>query len=301
MDNFPHTAGDYGPEDLRRVKSGCLEVATRLRGLLDEMVIVGGIVPALLVDLAQEADLTRDEGPAEAETDPLSRHVGTRDIDLGFAVGLVEEGSYTEVSTRLARCGFAPDVNERGNQTPQRWRHETVNELAIDFLISPTREGEEGGSIKHLEETLSAIVTPGLELAFEDTMAIELSGSRLSGAEATQEIPVCGPGAFVLLKALACERRGKDKDKYDLFYVIRNYREGPGKEGPSAVAERFGPLLKAGNPEARKAREILSELFGNPRSIGPVAVSRFVYGEPNEELEADATAFVQEFLSRLDE
>ena len=290
MDDLPLTAGDYGPEDLRRVKAGCLEVATRLSGLLDEMVIVGGVVPALLVDLAHEGNV-REDG-----SDPLGRHVGTRDIDLGFAVGLVEEGSYTEVSTRLARCGFAPDVNEQGNLTPQRWRHEEADELTIDFLISPTREGEEGGSIKHLEETLAAIVTPGLELAFEDTMAIELSGPRLSGAEATQEIPVCGSGAFVLLKALACERRGKDKDKYDLFYVIRNYREGP-----SAVVEHFRPILNAGHPEAHKAREILSELFENPRSIGPVAVSRFVYGEPNEELEADATAFVQEFLVRLDE
>lgn len=288
MDNFPKTAGDYGPEDLRRVKAGCLEVATRLGGLLDEMVIVGGVVPALLVDLAREG------GAGEAESDPLDRHVGTQDLDLGFAIGLVEEGSYTEVSTRLARCGFAPDENQQGNLTPQRWRHERASELTIDFLISPTREGEEGGSIKHLEENLAAIITPGLELAFEDISVIELSGTRLGGAEATQEVPVCGPGAFVLLKALACERRGKDKDKYDLFYVIRNYGEGP-----STVAERFGPLLEAGRPEARKAREILSELFGNPERIGPIAVSRFVYGQRMGELEADAAAFIQEFLAHL--
>jgi hypothetical protein len=97
----------------------------------------------------------------EAETDPMKRHVGTRDIDLGFAVGLVEEGRYTEITTRLARCGFVPDRNEKGNLTPQRWRHDTSSELTIDFLISPTREEEEGGSIKHLEENLSAIIIPG--------------------------------------------------------------------------------------------------------------------------------------------
>jgi len=106
MDDVPQTAEDYGPEDLRQVKAGCLEVATRLGGLLNEMVIVGGLVPALLVDLAQEG--------GEAETDPMKRHVGTRDIDLGFAVGLVEEGRYTEITTRLARCGFVPDRNEKG-------------------------------------------------------------------------------------------------------------------------------------------------------------------------------------------
>jgi hypothetical protein len=33
MDDVPPTAEDYGPEDLREVKAGCLEVATRLRVL----------------------------------------------------------------------------------------------------------------------------------------------------------------------------------------------------------------------------------------------------------------------------
>ena len=287
MDDVPRTAEDYGPEDLRQVKAGCLEVATRLGDLLGDLVIVGGLVPALLVDLAQEGTLD--------ETDPLSRHVGTRDLDLGFAIGLVDEGRYTEISTRLARCGFAPDRNEEGNPTPQRWRHETAGELTVDFLISPTREAEKGGSIKHLEGGLSAIVIPGLELAFEDLRRVELSGTRLSGAEATQEVPVCGPGAFVLLKALACDRRGKDKDKYDLFYMIRNYGEGP-----PTVAGHFRPFLESGRREANEAREILGDLFENPQSIGPVAVSQFVYGKSDDALQADAAAFIKAFVRQLE-
>jgi hypothetical protein len=286
MDDVPRTAEDYGPEDLRQVKAGCLEVATRLGDLLDDLVIVGGLVPALLVDLAQEGTLD--------ETDPLSRHVGTRDLDLGFAIGLIDEGRYTEISTRLTRCGFGPDQNEEDNPTPQRWRHETARKLTVDFLISPTGE-EEGGSIKHLEGDLAAIVIPGLDLAFDDLRRVKLSGTRLDEAEATQEVPVCGPGAFVLLKALACDRRGKDKDKYDLFYMIRNYGEGP-----PTIAEHFQPFLDSGRREAEEAREILRDLFESPQGIGPVAVSQFVYGESDDTLQADATAFVEEFLGQLE-
>jgi hypothetical protein len=200
MDDVPQTEEDYGPEDLRQVKAGCLEVTTRLGDLLDDLVIVGGLVPALLVDLAQE------EGPGGA--DPLSRHVGTQDLDLGFAIGLVDEGRYAEVSTRLARCGFAPDENEQGNLTPQRWRHEGTSGLTIDFLISPTKE-EEGGSIKHLEENLAAIVVTGLELAFEDTCEVELSGTRLDGAEATRKIPVCGAGGVCASEGACLPAAGK--------------------------------------------------------------------------------------------
>ncbi|WP_103016769.1 nucleotidyl transferase AbiEii/AbiGii toxin family protein [Salinibacter ruber] len=124
---------------------------------------------------------------------------------------------------------------------------------------------------------------------------VKLSGTRLDEVETTQEVPVCGPGAFVLLKALACDRRGKDKDKYDLFYMIRNYREGP-----PTMAEHFQPFLDSGRREAEEAREILRDLFESPQSIGPVAVSQFVYGESDDTLQADATAFVKEFLGQLE-
>jgi hypothetical protein len=287
MDDIPRRAEDYSSEDLRQVKAACLEVATRLKDLLDDLVIVGGLVPALLVDRKQTESL---HGAG-----PLDRHVGTRDLDLGFAIGLVDEGRYTEISTRLQRCGFEPDVNEKGNVTPQRWRHESASELTIDFLISPMTGEEKGGDVKRLEGgRLSALVTPGLELAFEDLCSLELSGTRLDQAETTEEIPVCGPGAFVLLKALACRNRGKNKDKYDLVYVIRNYGEGP-----PTVAEHFRPFLEARHPEAEEAEEILSDLFENSRSIGPVAVSQFVYGHPDEQLQADAAAFVRDFLEEI--
>ena len=114
MDDVPQTAEDYDPEDLQQVKAGCLEVATRLGELLDDLVIVGGLVPALLVDLAQEETLD--------ETDPLSKHVGTRDLDLGFAIGLVDEGRYTEISTRTA-VSLPGDPEERNNVLKTyRWR-----------------------------------------------------------------------------------------------------------------------------------------------------------------------------------
>lgn len=72
----------------------------------------------------------------EGGSDPLDRHVGTRDTDPGFAVGLVEEGSYTEVSTQVARCGFAPEENEKENLTPQRWLHEEAGEQGDCMLKS---------------------------------------------------------------------------------------------------------------------------------------------------------------------
>ena len=40
-DEAPRTAEDHGPEELRQVKAGCLEVAPHLGDLLDGLIIVG--------------------------------------------------------------------------------------------------------------------------------------------------------------------------------------------------------------------------------------------------------------------
>ena len=42
----------------------------------------------------------------------------------------------------------------------------------------------------------------------------------------TREVWVCGPGAYVVLKALAFRLRGENKDAYDLHYLVRNYGAG---------------------------------------------------------------------------
>ena len=59
------TASDYAPGLAVEARRMCLHVATILGDLLDEIVVVGGLVPYLLVeqDAATEA------------------HVGTRDLD----------------------------------------------------------------------------------------------------------------------------------------------------------------------------------------------------------------------------
>ena len=98
----------------------------------------------------------------------------------------------------------------------------------------------EGGALLHIEPDLAAIVTPGLELAFKDRRWKELSGQLPSSAWTTRSIPVCGPGAFTVLKALAFGNRAENKDAYDLFYVWSGV-------GVPEVAETLAPLQPSTN------------------------------------------------------
>jgi hypothetical protein len=100
MINKPTTAADYTPEMVTLVRRTCLYLATKLGDLMDEIVVVGGLVPSLLID----------QSNLPADTDP---HAGTMDLDLGIAFALVNEERYAEVTERLASDGFKPDLNTK--------------------------------------------------------------------------------------------------------------------------------------------------------------------------------------------
>lgn len=282
MPEKPAFAFQYDREQGALVRRTCLYVATKLGDLLDELVVVGGLVPSLLIS---EESLPRGEDV----------HVGTMDLDLGLSLALLNADRYEELTARLRRAGFEPDVNEAGNPTFQRWRIEPSGhfKVTIDFVIPPSLDGDEGGKIRHIEKDFAAVITPGLHLAFQDRQKISLRGNTILGEKAQREIWVCGPGAFVVLKALAFGTRGENKDAYDLYYVIHNYGSGI-----ADVLKHLEPILQ--EHETRKALQILHRDFSEPNAVGPRRVAAFLYRTPNDDLQADVAGFVRELLRRCD-
>jgi hypothetical protein len=256
-------------------------VATKLGDLMDELVIVGGLAPSLLID---QANLP--EG--------VDSHVGTTDLDVGLTVALLDEERYATLTERLRRAGFSPDVNEEGNPTRQRWKIEGTAKVTVDFLIQPTLPEDRGGRLRDIEPDFAALIVPGLHLAFVDRRRVTLSGKTFWGEEATRDVWVCGAGAYIVLKALAFRDRGENKDAYDLFYVIRDFGVGV-----SDVADALRPLMD--DPSAVKAAEILEQDFSDHDAVGPRRVAEFLTGGPDDAIQADAVGFVGELLALLQE
>ncbi len=270
--------GAYSSAQLGRVRATCLYVATKLGDLLDEVVVVGGLVPSLLID----------QRALPAGTD---RHLGTLDLDLGLAIALLDHERYRALSERLREAGFSTDVNAQGNLTRQRWRIQTPrgDKVTVDFLMPPSRPQDRAGSLRDLEPDLAAFIIPGLRLAFLDRQTVHLSGKTIFGERATRDVWVCGPGAFVALKALAFQARGYNKDAYDLYYVVRNY--GRGIED---VAARLRPMLR--EPEAVEIPKILKSNFLDVTGLGPVRVAQFLGGGIDEEVQADVVGFMERLI-----
>jgi hypothetical protein len=247
---------------------------------MEDIVVVGGLVPSLLID--------QGELPDGAEP-----HVGTTDLDIGLTLSLFEEARYREISERLRRAQFEPDVNQGGRPTNQRWVDTVGGKVTIDFLIPPSRPGDEGGQLRNLEHDFAALITPGLDLAFRDRQRSTLAEKTSAGEPAVREVWICGAGAYIVLKALATERRGEDKDAYDLYYVIRNFGSGP-----ADVADRLRPF--AGDENCDAAVEILRRDFAEIDAIGPRRVAAFLTNGPDEYIQADVVGFVAALLQAID-
>ncbi len=282
MGDKPSFASEYSREQAELVRQTCLYVATKLGDLIDELVVVGGLVPSLLI-------------PEESVPRGEDIHVGTMDLDLGLSLALLDAERYEELTTRLRRARLEPDVNEVGNPTFQRWKIKASGhpKVTVDFIIPPSLDENKGGKIRHIEKDSAAVITPGLRLAFIDRQRLSLRGMTILGEKASREIWVCGPGVFVVLKALAFGMRGENKDAYDLYYMIRNYGAGI-----DDVLRHLKHIIH--EQETQDALQILRRDFSEPDGMGPRRVAEFLYRTPNEELEADAAGFVRVFLRQCD-
>lgn len=281
MPEKPGRASDYRREHVALVRATCLYVATKLGDLTDDLVVVGGLVPSLLVD-------------QESHPEGIDPHVGTMDLDIGLTAALLDRGRYRTLTERLRRAGFSQDENAHGNPTRQRWQIERAERVTVDFLIQPTLPDDRGGRLRNIEPDFAAIIAPGLHLAFEDRRRVLLSGKTIMGEEAMRHVWVCGPGAYVVLKALAFDLRGENKDAYDLFYLVRNL--GAGIED---VLKHLVPLCRDG--ATSRALEVLRRDFSSHDGLGPRRVAEFLFGHSDDAVQADVAGYIGTLLRRLDE
>ena len=283
MQGKPKTINGYEKGQVELVLMTCRYISTILGDFTEEIVIVGGLVPSLIID-----QLNLPEG--------VEPHAGTMDLDIGLSIAVYDDQLYQNITERLRNAGFKPDTNEKGNPTNQRWQINDANgKVTVDFLIPATEEDQ--GKVrrfKNLEKDFAALPTDGLMLAFADYVEVTLDGPTIRGEMIeNRKIRVCGPGAYTVLKSIAFENRGENKDAYDLFYTIRNYGQGPDE-----VAKIF--LALGSNEYCERALRILKENFLKIDAVGVMRAMKFLLGEDaeDEDLQAEVMGFVSRFVDK---
>jgi hypothetical protein len=269
----PLFASEYDSQTTALIVRTSLHLATVLGDFKDDVVMVGGMAPYFLVEQSKKT---------------YEKHIGSRDVDIGLSIALLEEERYEAIADRLRCAGFRPGLNEKGNLTRQSWRHSTHQNAVVEFLMDVAGEPSK---LQNLTGELAAIIMPGIRLAFRDRILITLSGHTLDDAVAERDFYVCGPGAFLVTKALAFHDRSLGKDAYDIYYVARNFGSGPVE-----VADHIRGLLD--DEKTTDALKLIKQNFATLDHIGPVKLAQFFGRGDDDDFRADVSGTIME-IARL--
>ena len=113
---------------------------------------------------------------------------GTEDVDLAFLVPMVE---LEKIMKRLEKHGYQ-------RSSSQRMRREVSGRTVIVDLLGGKQEVKDSFTFKR-----------------------RISGATLAGEVIDADISVANLPACLVLKAQAFDENPKDKDAYDIYYLIR--------------------------------------------------------------------------------
>ena len=284
------TVLEYAPETYERVQQALLHVSTVLGDWMEQITVIGGIVPSLLVPPSQL--------PVDAEA-----HPGTTDLDLALQLKVLTAEGYASISELLRYAGYRPVEKQEDTIRRQTWRTDPKfgPVVTIDFLIARSPKHPREVKVQNLERDFAALIADGIQLVERDRRKIRISGRTIRGEQAERDIWVCGPASFVVLKARAIHLREKPKDAFDLHYILENL-DG----GIEAIVTVFRAFMDDG--DAVESVGFLRQAYGTHEGIGPSRAARFLYGERNRDnhedydaLAASAHAYVRRLLALLDQ
>lgn len=275
--------GQYGPDALDRCRRTCLQVAVDLGEYLNDVVLVGGLVPTLLVDEAPLSSRRRDG----------ERHPGSLDVDLALAFAVVDEERYQPLIEQLRARGYESSRNDKGNRRGFKWHHPGHGGgVDIDFLIDDDLlDGDR--RVLHMGQDFGALRARGVELVFSDFEDRTLAGQNFDGAMCQRTLRVCGPSAYVVLKAFAFRNRAEEKDAYDLFYALPQTLDEQ-----RAVATRLRGWRD--RPAVDAALALLAQDFAAPDATGPLAAERFIGAHGESGIATDLSTRIAFILREIE-
>lgn len=236
-----------------------IEVVNILGAFKEDIVIVGGWVPDLKY--------------------PNKNHVGSLDVDLAVGPGAVGSDAYTSILGRLRERQYSHTA------PPTRFFRAVPGAdepVRVDLISGEYVNDEKAAAIRVNELSLNCL--RGLDLAFEVFEEIEIEGTMPDGSHNIVRARIVRPEAFILIKAFAMADRTKEKDAYDIAFVLHSY-----EPTIAALAGALEPIVSDGL--GAEAYQILNEKFATLESVGPVWASQVAEENGQDRTQAQQAAF----------
>ena len=277
MNPEPRHHDDYSPRQIEAAHRVLVDLGQVLASFTDCLVVVGGWVPDLLLNDAEEP------------------HIGSIDVDLALDAAKLTEGRYAELlklllDTKRYRTGaqafqFLVTVDLKDGEKPI--------EVEVEFLAS--KQVKLKKNKPKLLAGFRVLQTDACAVAFHAPVERSLIGKSVRGASNTVRLRVASLADFLVMKAHALAGRDKPKDTYDICYCLERF---PG--GLAKLAAEWKRRRK--EKDVTKAGEILTAKFASVDAFGPQQLVEF-HSSPDGETQAmqarHAYELVQAFLRLL--
>jgi hypothetical protein len=273
----PRQRDDYSPRQTEAAHRVLVDLGQVLASFEDCLVVIGGWVPDLLLEQADES------------------HVGSIDVDLALDVAKLSEGRYADLLKQLLDTGryklgakpfqLVVEVDLKDGEKPV--------EVEVEFLAA--KDVKLKKNRPKLLPGFRVLQADACGAAFHAPIEMEVSGKTVRGANNKVRLRVASLPDFLVMKAHALAGRDKPKDAYDLCYCLEYF-----PDGIRALAAAWRSRRK--ERDVSRAIEILTAKFATVRDFGPEQVVEF-HGSPDAETQAmqarRAFEIVQQFLSYI--
>lgn len=272
------TKSDYIEQEVQACFSVLLELMTLLGEFRENIVLIGGNVPPLLIPSAKE------------------KHFGTIDVDIALDFKHIGANTYKTLLEILRKKGyyqkpdkqpfvFFRDISDKKGQI-----------LTVELNLLSGEYGGTGRSHRHQTvQDIRARKARGCDLVFDNAVKVRISGRLPNGAENEVTIKVASIGPFLVTKGMALWESYKEKHAYDIYYCCRYY---PG--GIESLAEAIKPI--ANNKLAKEGFGKIRSKFVTVNSVGPNWVADFLEisdPEERERIKRETFELVNSLMDKL--
>ena len=279
--------GMYSKSVTESSKSVLVEVLRILGSYRDYLVLTGGWSPYFILEEFGEG----------------GQHCGSVDIDFVLNPRLIDLKVYATIVSLIEKRGYRPYVAGDGEVLPYRFYRSVKSPLdgieyviEVDFISEPdVVKRLSPGKFLAVQKDLQAVVIRGSSVVFSHNFEHNITGVLPSGAETRALAKVSDAVGSLATKGLALKGRYKEKDAYDIYFVLRYYKGGPKK-----VAEEVRSFL--GESVVAEALEEIRDKFRSVRSEGPFQVAYFLApGDERlrERIQGEAYAVLRAFFDGL--
>ena len=265
---------DYSEGQKQAAHRVLIELVNIFNEYEEEIRIVGGWVPDLMF--------------------PGEGHIGSVDVDVLINHLTLKDEGYQNMSRLLQKNGYREHPEKYFSFIKTVNVNNIIYDVDVDILAGMYGGTQPKKRSQHVQG-IKALKATGGNFAFEfPAQKISVEARRPDGAIDVAHINVVAVVPYIIMKTAAMGR-GKAKDAYDIYFIIKHYNGGV-----KQLANEFKSVSK--RELVLEMKNKLAEKFSSAEHAGPKDVADFLDLEDNEEIEIikrDSYEQVQALLHQI--